>query len=566
MNEQKVKLIHSMKFKIQCVIGFSIIITILIMLFTTYPNINSTVQNMNRNYMLDQAKAYGYLIEALDERDGDETVFQYSYLDGLLSDVHISGYDSSYAYMVDSEGTMLYHPTMEKVGQPVENSVVKSVVSDLKAGKTVVSDYVEYDFNGVTKCVAYYVPSGQNYILIITADRTDIFDSVNSAFGAMLVVALIGYLLVEVISIVILHGMLAPLEKLTENINRVAELNFVDIHDQEFINRKKDEMGMISRSVTFLHQELSEIITSIKGQSRLLTDTNNDFVKKFTDISESVSNINIAVEEIALGSTSQAQETTSAGAQVANIGTVIEENAKNVERLEDTVKRMNRLSDEAEEMLNALSEINRKTSGNISIVSEQTNTTNESAEKIKEAVILIRDIASQTNLLSLNASIEAARAGEAGKGFAVVAEEIRKLADDSANSAGEIENIVRELIDNSNNSVEKMSEVTADAKEQQDKLEKTKVSFDSLREGVADISSVSKNIFTQTESLEQQKDIINGVVEQLAAISEENAASTQETSASMQTLSDAIADCKQDTSVLKDLSSELTEQIDKFKI
>lgn len=566
MNEQKVKLIHSMKFKIQCVCGFGIIITILIMLFTTYPNVNSTIQNMNENYMLDQAISYGYLIEALDERDGDERAFQYDYLNTFLSDVHISGYDSSYAYMVDSEGTMLYHPTAEKVGQPVENSVVKAVVADLQAGKTVSSDYVEYDFNGVTKCAAYYVPEGQNFVLIITADRDDIFAPINRAFGAMLAAALTAYLIMEGFSILALHRMLKPLETLTDNLNKIAELNFTDIHDQETINRRKDEMGMIGRAASFLHEELSEIITSVKGQSRLLTDTNDDFVKKFADISESVNNINIAVEEIAQGSTSQAQETTSAGVQVANIGTVIEENAKNVERLEDTVKRMNQLSDEAEEMLNALRAINRKTSDNIRIVSDRTYMTNESAEKIKQAVILIRDIASQTNLLSLNASIEAARAGEAGKGFAVVAEEIRKLADDSANSAGEIDDIVRELIDNSNNSVEKMSEVTADAKEQQDKLEKTKASFDSLREGVVDISAVSKNIFTQTESLEQQKDIINGVVEQLAAISEENAASTQETSASMQTLSDAIADCRQDTSVLNDLSSELTEQMDKFRI
>jgi len=566
MDNQKVKLNNSMKFRVQCLIGLDIIIIILIMVLTTYPNIRSNIQNVSKNYMLDQAKAYGYLIEALDEQDGDEKALQYDYLNAFLSDVQIRGCDSSYAYMVDGDGTMLYHPTLEKVGQPVENSVVKGLVADLKAGKDITSECVEYDFKGVTKYASYYVPESRNFILIVTVDKSEVFAPIFKAFGFMLAMAVAAYVIMEIVSILVTHRMLSPLDKLTEIINKVAALDFTEISGQEYINRKKDEMGVISRAVTHLHEELSDVINSVTGQSRLLTETNDDFLRKFSDISESVDNINIAVEEIAQGSTSQAQETTSAGAQVANIGTVIEENSRNVERLEVTVKNMNQLSEQADEMLNALMEINRKTSDNIRTVSDQTNNTNESAVKIKEAVVMIRDIASQTNLLSLNASIEAARAGEAGKGFAVVAEEIRKLADDSANSAGEIDEIVRELINNSNDSVEKMSEVITDAREQRDKLEKTKVSFDSLREGVVDISSVSKNIFEQTEALEKEKDIINGVVEQLAAISEENAASTQETSASMQTLSDAIADCKQDTSVLIKLSNELNEQMNKFKV
>ena len=220
---------------------------------------------------------------------------------------------------------------------------------------------------------------------------------------------------------------------------------------------------------------------------------------------------------------------------------------------------------ESEEMLVSLVEMNNKTSDTIGVVTEQTDRTNESAQNISNAVTVIQDIAAQTNLLSLNASIEAARAGESGRGFAVVAEQIRKLAEDSAESATEIENIVRELMGNSKDSVEKMQELSRDSSVQADMLNRTKESFYELKKEINEVSSASKEIFDQTVVIEELKKGVNDVIEQLASVAQENAASTEETSASMQSLANNVDLCKEESAILNDLSKNINEQTSRFK-
>lgn len=233
--------------------------------------------------------------------------------------------------------------------------------------------------------------------------------------------------------------------------------------------------------------------------------------------------------------------------------------------LENSITRMDGLAAESEEMLVSLVEMNNKTSDTIGVVTEQTDRTNESAQNISNAVTVIQDIAAQTNLLSLNASIEAARAGESGRGFAVVAEQIRKLAEDSAESATEIENIVRELMGNSKDSVEKMQELSRDSSVQADKLNRTKESFYELKKEINEVSSASKEIFDQTVVIEELKKGVNDVIEQLASVAQENAASTEETSASMQSLANNVDLCKEESAILNDLSKNINEQTSRFK-
>ena len=418
---------------------------------------------------------------------------------------------------------------------------------------------------------AYYMPltqSGSNEVIGIVftgRNRSDITTFVSSRLTSGCVILILCSVVIILLCLRLIFSITKPIDKSCGYLGEIAENNLNFEMDERYLSRG-DEVGDIARAVHALKLGLSDIVSQLQSSANRLEGNSTDFRKQFTDITESVNNVTMAVGEIAEGSTSQAQETTSVAEKVVDIGNAIEANAANVRQLDDSVKEMNQHAGAARNALNHLLEISKQSAAMIESVQEQTNRTNESANHIKEAVQLIQDIANQTNLLSLNASIEAARVGEAGRGFAVVAEEIRKLAEESNNSAGEIEKVVHELIDNSDNSVVQMNQMKEDTRVQLEKVEDTLQSFNGLTKEVENVSVISENILDQTNALEQIKGVVSTACEQLAAISEESSASCEETSASMQLLIHSLEQCSGETAELANLSKTLNEQAGNFKL
>jgi methyl-accepting chemotaxis protein len=566
--EEKVSFKNSMKLKVLLLLAISIIVTTVVSLAVVLPNMRKSTKSLLQGYMVDEATSYGYILNTTISLSQSDVLSNADYLAQIIGSIHIKGMDSSYAYLVSQDGTMLYHPNADKIGQPVENSAINAVVADIANGVLRDPGNVEYSYNGSTKYAAYYVNTAGTtpFVLVVSADESDAFASINSACVMAVVISLVTLVVLLVIGAIMSQKMIAaPIENLTGIVNKIARLDFTANEEQEVLNSRNDEVGLMSRAIGNLHEQLRTIISAIQTEGTQLASSNTQFELQFREIVDGITNVNTAVEEIALGSTSQAQETTSASDHVVNIGNAIESNSSAVDTLENSIEKMNTLAQQSNEMLEDLIQINDRTTQNIQVVTEQINTTNESSEKIKTAVALIQGIASQTNLLSLNASIEAARAGESGRGFAVVAEEIRKLAEDSANRASEIDAIAVELINNSKESVEKMEELNEEASLQHGKLGETKQSFEGLSSEINAVSEASQDIFQQTNAISELKIGVSRVIEQLAAIAQQNAASTQETSATMNTLTDSIDRCKEETAILASLSEQLSEQTGKFR-
>ena len=216
--------------------------------------------------------------------------------------------------------------------------------------------------------------------------------------------------------------------------------------------------------------------------------------------------------------------------------------------------------------MHKMSDSNDRTSHAINNIGEQIQLTNESIKKISVATELITSIASQTNLLSLNASIESARAGEAGRGFAVVATEIQKLAVQSNDAAVEIQQIIGNLITESQKTMNEMQDAEVLMREQQEKLGDTKEKFDEVNVGIDVSKEQTQQIRVYVDSCDSARAAVIDVITNLSAISQENAASAEETTASMEELNATINVLAGEAVKLKEIAAQLKEEMSFFRV
>lgn len=562
----KVGLIHSIVIKILWCVVVGVCATWLLEVWTFLPLIKENIAENAENYMYDMAVIYGNNLEEKVAKEGKEQALAAVSLSEMFKDVRIKGAASSYAYITDAQGIMLYHPTADKIGQPVENEVVKGLVGEISQGRIPEPAIITYNFKGVEKYASYYVGGNGNYILVITADESEIFSRVNmmmrrSYMSGILVLVVCGLLGFGLGKLVV-----RPINMLAKNVLKLSEMDFTADEMQEKLNRRKDEAGQMSRAISGLREELVKVYAQIKKQSRSLYEAAETLSGETMETSEAVGQVDRAVGEIADGATSQAEETQKATENVILIGNMVEETGEQVSSLNSNADAMQRASVEALETLKELDQTNVQTREAIEKISEQTNTTNESALKIREATTMITSIAEETNLLSLNASIEAARAGEQGRGFAVVASQIQKLAEQSNESAREIEEIIDSLIRDSEEAVETMDSVREIIARQSANVERTGMGFAEVKKGIdtslESISAISNSISRMDEARVNVVD----VVQNLTAIAEENAAGTEETSASATEVGAIVQNMAEQAGRLKEVAGELESSMSVFKV
>lgn len=450
----------------------------------------------------------------------------------------------------------------------INKKMSKEIYDIIQRGESYFTDDLELFGVPYSGCyVPLYQPNSDKIVGSISCGRSQA--EVNAAAHSTIVSMALSMMGVFIVAIVIGMFVITRIAKhLDGAVDYLGTLSkgALNLTVKKDLVVRKDEVGDIARAIQRLVESMRDIITNITTSSQALQGFSEEFSASFDRIAESINNVNIAVDEIANGSSSQAAETMSASQKVTQMGTALDETTANVETLGSSSVKMREYNKTAAKNLDELSAISETTKSSVLLVQNQTNQTNDSAQEIREATELITDIANQTNLLSLNASIEAARAGENGRGFAVVADEIRNLSEQSRESAERIVEIVNTLIANSNTSVTTMNEVAENIRTQNNKIEETGEMFRSLNEEIAEVTEAIEKIRKQTEALDVQKKEVLDIVDGLAAIAEQNAAGTEETSASMAEFHEIIDSCHEATEELTKLAQNLADHTERFTL
>lgn len=478
-----------------------------------------------------------------------------------LSDVKLEGMDSAYMYVVQNDGTMLYHPTKEKVGQPVENAVIKGVVQQLQDGKKPGTAVVEYDFNGTTKYSAYTILNNEN-ILVLTADESEALAGITTVTGVAVGISAIVVLLAIIICFILGRRLMRPLVKVSTIIEEIAN---GDINaDFGMVKETNDEIGLIIEKMKELTQSLGNIVGKIRNSSDTMSANSYELNDTSSQTLAANNEISKAVEDVAEGSTGMA-------ASISKINENLEEMSRETKDINESVNEIRNqtaavqdsskiMNDKIKSMQNS----SQKMDEGISAISKRIETVNTTVDKVSNIVSVIEEISSETNLLSLNASIEAARAGDAGKGFAVVAQEIRVLSDNTNTELENIKQIISSLVEECRYCVQASGTIVEDNAKQKEEIKAVLDEFGSLDEQIQKTAEKDDEIEELVTAMIELNDDITKSSNSLTDVSAANAAATEEMNANIEELNAMMNGVSEMAGNMNDESDGLKEALSFF--
>lgn len=466
--------------------------------------------------------------------------------------------DTRYATSIkDNKGNPI---TGTKAAEDVINTVIKGS-NDYSTSDIVIN---EEDFFG------YYIPikdSSSNVVGMVFAGQpvsyvNEILDATTSPLTR---ISTIIFLIVIISSTLISHHLGRIISSSVKYVTTLSDGN-LKFEINEKVCKRNDELGDLNKNILKLKNTLNNLVNDIMQYSTAL-DTGSDALNSMSEAySQAAGQIASTIDELGRSVVNLSEEVQGCSHETDLIGTDIEDITNNISELRNAIQNTQSTSNSARDTVISLSNANNTSIEAVKNIVAQVNATNKAVSDITGITAALNDITSQVNLLSLNASIEAARAGDAGRGFAVVADEIRKLADQSASSTGDIINIITNLTNESERTIQLANEVSEAILLEHESLIKTGESFDIIQKNIHTIGSSVETVNAKTAQLDKSKTSVIDSMTNLSAISEENAASAEEVTAGCQEMSANSSLLHAKSEEIKDMALKLNDKLTYFEV
>ncbi|MBY9077717.1 methyl-accepting chemotaxis protein [Paenibacillus sp. HN-1] len=513
-------------------------------------------------------KGQGVVISPVSQNEHEETVVSLSSVlkdgDGvfviqidlkqLAELVNMKVGKRGYIFIIDSSKKFVVHP-IEKVGQEAKQAFFLKMFDKDSAT-------FDYTYNGVPKEMSYLINKATGWRIAGTIDKSEISEASVEVRNTVIIVLSLSVLLALVLIVFMIRSLLKPIRRLghaTEVISR-GDLS------QDIGSFGNDEIGELAAHFKTMVTSLREMITGVQEMTDSVSSSAAELTSGAEQTTKAIEHVTVAIQEVAAGGERQLESTvrgiegTSAtAAEVSSLSNYMKEVSEVMGKTTDTAVSGNDAIILVVDKINGIHETVENLGGVIGNL-------NERGERIGGIVELIMGIARQTNLLALNASIEAARAGEHGRGFAVVATEVRKLAEQSEKSAGEIAAVIQAIY----SEMKEAAALMDDAKEKVSDgilaVDTSGRSFTRIRKAVKGAADKIEAMSQGVRTLSSQAAGMESAMEEIGLVSRETAANTETISAAAEEQLASVEEIASSSADLSRLADELQVLVSRFKL